>query len=50
MVASGNFDGVRQLNDMKISEDPGVIRMSFLHYTTPDEVDRLIKGLTVALK
>ncbi len=49
MVASGDFDGVRQLNEMKISEDPGVIRMSFLHYTTRDEIDRLIRGLTIAL-
>jgi selenocysteine lyase/cysteine desulfurase len=50
MVASGDFDGVRQLNEMKISGDPGVIRMSFLHYTTRDEIDRLIRGLTIALK
>ena len=50
MVASGDFDGIRQLNEMKISEDPGVIRMSFLHYTTRDEIDRLIRGLTIALK
>jgi selenocysteine lyase/cysteine desulfurase len=49
MVASGDFDGVRQLNEMKIGEDPGVIRMSFLHYTMRDEVDRLIRGLTIAL-
>ena len=50
MVASGDFDGVRQLNDMKISGDPGVIRMSFLHYTTQDEIERLIRGLTIALE
>jgi len=49
MVASGDFDGVRQLNEMKIDSDPGVIRMSFLHYTTQDEIDRLISGLTIAL-
>jgi selenocysteine lyase/cysteine desulfurase len=49
MVASGDFDGVRQLEDMKIDSDPGVIRVSFLHYTSQDEIDRLIRGLTVAL-
>ena len=49
MVASGDFDGVRQLNEMNIDVDPGVIRMSFLHYTTQDEIDRLISGLTIAL-
>ena len=50
MVASGDFDGIRQLNEMKISGDPGVIRMSFLHYTTQDEIERLIRGLTIALE
>jgi selenocysteine lyase/cysteine desulfurase len=49
MVASGDFDGVRQLDDMKIDSDPGVIRMSLLHYTTRDEIDQLISGLTIAL-
>jgi selenocysteine lyase/cysteine desulfurase len=49
MVASGDYDAVRLLNEMKIDLDPGVIRMSFIHYTTQDEIDRLIKGLTIAL-
>ena len=49
MVGSGDFDGVRQLNEMNIELDPGVIRMSFLHYTNKDEIDRLISGLTIAL-
>jgi selenocysteine lyase/cysteine desulfurase len=49
MVASGDFDVVRLLNEMKIDLDPGVIRMSLLHYTTRNEVDRLINGLTIAL-
>jgi selenocysteine lyase/cysteine desulfurase len=49
MVASGDFDGVRQLAEMNIEVDPGVIRMSFLHYTTQAEIDHLIRGLNVAL-
>jgi len=49
MVASGDFDAVRLLNEMNIDLDPGVIRMSLLHYTTQDEIDRLISGLTIAL-
>lgn len=49
MVASGDFDAVRILNEMDIDLDPGVIRMSLLHYTTQDEIDRLISGLTSAL-
>ena len=47
--ASGDFDGIRQLNEMKISGDPGVIRLSFLHYRTRDEIDRLIRGLTMVI-
>ena len=50
MVASGDFDAVRLLNEMKIDLDPGVIRMSLLHYTTRNEIDRLINGLTIALE
>ena len=49
MVGSGDFDATRIFNDMKIAEDPGAIRLSFIHYTTQDEIDRLINGLTIAL-
>ncbi len=50
MVASGDFDVVRLLNEMNIELNPGVIRMSLLHYTQPEEIDRLISGLTAALR
>ncbi|MEH6551752.1 MAG: aminotransferase class V-fold PLP-dependent enzyme [Pseudomonadales bacterium] len=49
MVASGDFDAIRIFNDMNIAEDPGAIRLSFIHYTTQNDIDRLISGLTVAL-
>ena len=49
MVAAGDFDGRRMLSDMNIDKDPGVIRVSFLHYTTMKEIDHLIRGLKVAL-
>jgi selenocysteine lyase/cysteine desulfurase len=49
MVGAGNFYGVRPLMAMNIDVDPGVIRMSFVHYTTMDEIEHLIRGLTVAL-
>jgi selenocysteine lyase/cysteine desulfurase len=49
MVASGDYDATRIFNDMNIAEDPGAIRLSFIHYTTQDEIDRLINGLTIAL-
>jgi selenocysteine lyase/cysteine desulfurase len=49
MVATGGFYSVRTLAEMDIDADPGVLRMSFLHYTTPSEIDHLIRGLTAAL-
>jgi selenocysteine lyase/cysteine desulfurase len=49
MVASGDFDAVRLLSEMNINQHHGVIRMSLLHYTTKNEVDRLISGLSAAL-
>jgi selenocysteine lyase/cysteine desulfurase len=49
MVGTGDFYGVRPLSEMKIDLDPGVIRMSFIHYTTMDEIEHLIEGLTSAL-
>ncbi len=49
MVGSGDFYAVRPLDAMAVDLDPGVLRLSFLHYTTPAEVDRLIAGLVAAL-
>lgn len=49
MLGSGNFYAVRPLMDMNISAQPGVLRISFLHYTSMDEIDQLIEGLKAAL-
>ena len=49
MVGTGDFYGVRPLTEMKIELQPGVIRMSFIHYTTMDEIEQLIRGLEIAL-
>ncbi len=49
MVATGNFYGVRPLGAMHIDLDPGVLRMSFVHYNTMAEIEQLIAGLTRAL-
>ncbi len=49
MLGLGNFYAVRPLKDMNIPIHPGVIRISFLHYTTMDEIDQLIAGLKLAL-
>jgi selenocysteine lyase/cysteine desulfurase len=49
MLGIGDFYAVRPLMDMEIPGDPGVIRMSFMHYTSPEEIDQLIEGLKKAL-
>lgn len=49
MLGMGNFYAVRPLIDMDIPTQPGVIRISFLHYTTSQEVDQLIKALELVL-
>ena len=49
MLGIGNFYAVRPLMDMDIPTQPGVIRISFLHYTSTEEIDQLIEGLKIAL-
>ena len=49
MLGKGHFYAVRPLLDMDIPEQPGVLRCSFVHYTSMEEVDQLIEGLKVAL-
>ena len=49
MAGLGHFYGVRPLDGMEIPTDPGVLRLSFLHYTTEAEVDQLVSGLEAAL-
>jgi selenocysteine lyase/cysteine desulfurase len=49
MLGLGHFYAVRPLLDMNISIETGVIRISFLHYTTMEEINQLIEGLKIAL-
>ncbi|MFD1314772.1 aminotransferase class V-fold PLP-dependent enzyme [Namhaeicola litoreus] len=49
MLGLGNFYAFRPLMDMQIPTDPGVIRISFVHYTSNEEIEQLIKGLKAAL-
>ena len=49
MIGTGDFYAPRLLDGMGIPTDPGVLRMSFIHYTTADEIDRLIEALDLAL-
>lgn len=49
MVGVGDFYAPRLLDEMGIAAVPGVLRMSFLHYTTEEDIDRLIEALDRAL-
>jgi selenocysteine lyase/cysteine desulfurase len=49
MLGKGDFYAVRPLMAMNIQRPPGVLRISFLHYTSMAEIDQLIKGLEAAL-
>ena len=45
MAGSGDFYAVRLLEAIGIDPADGVVRLSFLHYTTPGEVERCIAAL-----
>lgn len=45
MVEGGDFYAVRALQGMGLDPDAGVLRMSFVHYTSPDEIERLAAAL-----
>lgn len=48
-VGAGHFYAYRLLEALGISPSHGVLRLSFLHYTLPEEIDRLIKALEAEL-
>jgi selenocysteine lyase/cysteine desulfurase len=45
MAGGGDFYAVRALEAMGVDPDQGVLRMSFTHYTSENEVTRLIEAL-----
>ena len=49
MANSGDFYAVRPLEGMNIPLNPGVLRMSFVHYTTDAEVTQLMEALDAVL-
>lgn len=49
MCGGGDFYAVRCLEAQGVNADHGVLRVSFVHYTTKAEVDRLIGALDRAL-
>ncbi|MDU8884536.1 aminotransferase class V-fold PLP-dependent enzyme [Yeosuana sp. MJ-SS3] len=49
MAGYGHFYAVRPLLGMNIDLNPGVLRFSFVHYTSKEEIEQLIEGLSIAL-
>lgn len=49
MLGMGHFYAVRPFMDMGIPTDTGVVRISFVHYTSEDDIDQLIEGLKAVL-
>jgi selenocysteine lyase/cysteine desulfurase len=49
MLGSGDFYAVRPLMDMGIPLKPGVLRISFVHYTSMEDINQMIAGLKNAL-
>jgi cysteine desulfurase family protein (TIGR01976 family) len=50
MVGAGDFYAVRLLSAMGVDPQRGAVRVSFVHYTTPEEMDGLIAALDRVLE
>ena len=44
-IANGNCYAYRLMEALDISPEQGVVRLSFVHYTSAEEVNRLIEAL-----
>lgn len=49
MAAGGNFYAWRLMEALGIDPHHGILRLSFVHYTTPEEIQQLIKALDAEL-
>ena len=50
MCAGGHFYAYRLMEALGINPGHGVLRLSFTHYTSPEDVQRLIKALDEDVK
>ena len=46
---NGNFYAHRLISDLGIDADDGVVRLSLLHYNTPQDVEKILHQLELAL-
>ncbi|MFP7675181.1 aminotransferase class V-fold PLP-dependent enzyme [Marivita sp. S0852] len=49
MCGGGDFYAVRALEAMGVDMDKGVLRLSFVHYTSEDEITKLLEALDAVL-
>jgi len=49
MAGAGDFYAVRPLEAMGIKIDEGVVRLSFVHYTSRDEINKMLTALDIIL-
>ena len=49
MCNNGNFYAVRLLEGLDVATDPGVVRLSWVHYTDSADIDRLLNALDEVL-
>ena len=49
MAGGGDFYAVRPLSALGVDFERGVLRMSFVHYTSEDEIDKLINAIDSVL-
>jgi cysteine desulfurase family protein (TIGR01976 family) len=49
MAAAGHFYAVRLLEAMGLDPQRGALRLSFVHYTSAEEIERLIRSLDLVL-
>ena len=49
MAGGGDFYAVRALQAMNVDLEHGVLRLSFVHYTKPEEIQKLIAALDAVL-
>ena len=49
MASGGDFYAVRLLGGLGIDPAHGVLRVSFVHYTSEDEINQLVRALDAVL-
>ena len=49
MAGAGDFYAMRTIGALGCDPKEGVLRLSFVHYTTDTEVEQLMKGLDATL-